>query len=103
MRPYHEAFPTSAFGVRVGLCVSRICPGIPFRDSGVLLPGAAPNAVAKINVAAIGLSTRNIKHLSSFKLVLLTGCCKSIDRRKAESTLSFGRRAPRLAILGRLC
>jgi hypothetical protein len=32
----------------------------------VLLPGAAPSAVAKTTVTATWLSTRNIKHLSSF-------------------------------------
>ena len=40
--------------------------------AGVLLPGAAPSAVAKTMVTATWLSTRNIKHLSSFRLVLLT-------------------------------
>src|SRR5579875_3567028 len=76
MRPYHEAFPTCGFRVRVGL-VSWICPGVPFRESGVLLPGAAPSDVAQSNVAAVArLSTRNIKHLSSLKSVLLTRCVK---------------------------
>src|ERR1700678_740938 len=69
MRPYHEAFPTSAVDGRFGLD-SWMFPGAPFCESGVLLPGAAPNAVASANVAANGLSTRNIKHLSSLKLVL---------------------------------
>jgi hypothetical protein len=46
----------------------------------VLLPGAALSAVANINVAATGLSTRNIKHLSSFWLVPPGRKLKSIDR-----------------------
>src|SRR5579871_958650 len=69
MRPYQEALPSCAFARWVVLW-SWIRLGAPFCESGVLLPGAAPNAVANTNVAATGLSTRNIKHLSSFKLVL---------------------------------
>src|SRR5271165_3192576 len=59
--------------------VSWVCPGVPVRDSGVLLPGAAPSAVVKTNPAATWLSTRNIKHLLSlswssvtYPIILLT-------------------------------
>src|SRR5271167_2499325 len=72
MRPYHEAFPTWDFRVLIGGTVSRVCPGVHCRDSGVLLPGAAPSAVVKTNPAAIWLSSRNIKHLSSLSWSSLT-------------------------------